>query len=215
MITLADTISRVRVKFEQGSTTRWTDAAITQAINEGLETLAESTSFFERYCTIPLSSNRRWFDLRGFTPETVVRIKSIWTSNRNEWLRPVSVEDLPYDWHKSVGEPQVFFVRGIYWFGVWPYETSGSGYLRVYFSGIPSRLEGIPAVIADLPDDHIPALEDYALYQLSVQDREHDASIRHYQSYLKRERDLKRIVDGRYVAGGMNAFETNAARGHL
>ena len=215
MIALSDIIARVRVKFEQSSSTRWSDADITQAINEGLESLAEATGFFERYATIPLASNRRWFDLRGFTPETVVRIKSIYNTNRTEWLRPVSIEDLPYKWHDSTGEPQVFIVRGIYWFAVWPYETSGSGYLRVYFKGIPSRLAGTPAVIPDLPDDHIPALEDYALYQLACQDREHDRAIQHYQSYLKRETELKHRVESRLTAGSGGAFDTSASRGHL
>ncbi len=202
MIPLADIISRVRTKFEQPGSTRWSDSAITQAINEGLETLAEATSFYERYVTIPLGNNRRWYDLRGFTPETVVRIRSVWSSNRNEWLRPVSIEDLPYDWMKSVGEPQTFWTRGIHWLGVYPYETSGTGWLRVFFSGIPSRFAGTPSVLYDLPDDHVPALEDYALYQLSAMDREHDRAIGHFQAYIQRERDLSHFVDGRLVAGG-------------
>jgi len=74
MISLADITNRVRTKHEAATSVRWSDAAIHKRINEGLECLAESTYFYERYTTIALMPNRTWYDVRGFTPETVLRI---------------------------------------------------------------------------------------------------------------------------------------------
>jgi hypothetical protein len=200
MIPLSDLISRVRTKYEQSSNVRWSDDDITSAINEGLQSLAEGTGFYERYVTIPLAQPRQWYDVRGFTPEVVVHIKSIHNSNRNLWLKPVSTEELPYNWEQSVGEPQYFFTRGIHWFGVWPRpEANNAGWLRVYFAGIPQDFTFGQQVLRDLPDNHLPALEDYALYELSAQDRETARAIQHYRSYLKREKDLQDFIDGRRV----------------
>lgn len=202
MIPLSDLVSRVRTRAEHSGSTRWTDAAIQKVINDGLECLAESSHFYERYVTIPGQPYRQWFDLRGFTPETPIRIKSIWSSNRNEWLRPVATSDLPWDWEESVGEPQVYFTRGVHWFGLWPkFGSSASGYYRVYFTGVPQKFDYTQAVLRDLPDNHLPALEDYALYEMAVQDRDHKRAMLHYLSYMRREKDLKNFMDRRMVGG--------------
>lgn len=203
MIPLSEIISRVRTKHESATGVRWSDDDIQSAINEGLQSLAEGTYFYERYATVPIQEGRQWYDLRGFTPEVVVRIKSIHSSNRNYWLTPISTEMLPYNWEQSVGEPQTFFTRGIYWYGVWPRagSDSTSGYHRVYFAGIPQDFSHPQAVLRDLPDNHVPALEDYALYEMAAQDRESKRAIMHYQSYLKRQRDLREFMDNRLQGG--------------
>lgn len=204
MILLADLIARIRVQHEQASAVRWTDADITEAINEGLETLAEATHFYERYTTIPFSAcaNRNYINLEGFVPETVVRITSIYNSNRTEWLRPVSPNLLPYDWTQSVGEPQVFFTRGANWLGLWPRNDGTTGYLRVHYSGVPVRVANTTEVILrDLPDNHLPALELYALYELAAQDRESKRAVQLFGKYKERERRLKMYIDGRRSSG--------------
>ena len=200
MIQLSDIISRIRTKHEQATNVRWTDANIQGIINEGLESLAESTHFYERYTTIPMAVSRHWYDLRGFVPETVVRIRSVYNTNRTEWLRPGAVENLPYDWLLSVGEPQVYFTRGIHWLGVWPKPGNGNaGFLRVYFSAIPAHFTFTQAVLRDLPDNHIPALEDYALYEMAAQDRQGARAKTLYRSYLAREKGLQDFIDRRMV----------------
>ena len=212
MIPLSDLISRVRTKHEHATSVRWTDADIQKVINEGLECLAEATHFYERYITVPIQMSRTWYDLRGFTPEVVVSIKSIHSSTRNYWLKPISVRDLPYNWEQSVGEPQCFFTRGCHWYGVWPRAGSdeSSGFHRVYFAGIPQRFENTQAVLRDLPDNHVIALEDYALYELAAQDREWKRAQQLFQSYRKREKDLADFIDGRRnpsTAGAMYSHQ--------
>jgi len=188
MIPLSEVVSRVRTRYEQASSVRWSDADIIKYINEGLECLAEATEFYERYVTIQMRPEQNWYDLRGFTPETVVSIKSVYSSVRDDWLQPVDENDLQFKWEESTGDPQVFFTRGAYWLGVWPSNgTSASGELRVYFSGIPNRFTINQEVLYDLPNDHYPALEDYALHEMAMQDGDADLAMRYWNSYLERE----------------------------
>lgn len=204
MISLADITARVRTKFEASSTTRWTDARIHSFINEGLENLAEAGSWYERYTTVPEQANRTWYDLRGFTPETVVHIKSIWSTSRNDWLTPVTEDQLDPQWEDATGQPQTFFTRGIYWLGVYPRlgESDTAGYLRVYFAGVPQAFNYTQAVLRDLPDDYIPALEDYTMYAMSLVDREPKKAMMHWASYLKREKSLHDFTGRRMEGGG-------------
>ena len=208
MILLSDLISRIRTQHEMTGArgqARWSDGDILDIINEGLETLAEETHFYERYTTIPFSriTNRVWFDLRGFAPETVVRVTSIYNSNRTEWLRPVSTQMLPWDWVRSVGEPQVFFTRGIYQIGTWPHSNGTAGFLRVHYSGLPQKHRNVTEVtLRDLPDNHLQALEYYCLYEMSMQDREPKRGLQLYQKYLEREKQLRDFIDNRKDEAG-------------
>lgn len=207
MIPLSTIVGRVRARYEQSSTVRWSDDDIKKYINEGLETLAEASDFYERYTTVALENGRQYYDLRGFTPETVVSVKSVWSSARNDWLQPVDSGDLQFQWEASTGDPQVFFTRGIHWLGVWPRPGStNTGSLRVYFSGIPYRYTIDQAVLADLPDDHVPALEEYALHEMAIQDGDVDLSMRYWASYIERENRLSRFADHRLDGGTVGRY---------
>lgn len=202
MIPLADVAARVRVRYEAasgGASTRYTDANLYTFINDGLRELAEATLFYERYATIPLEAGRRFYDLRGFTPETVVRIKSVWSTTRNDWLKPAVVEDFDTAWEEATGDPQTFFTRGIYWLVVDPAPTSTAGFLRVYFAGIPGEFTHAQAVLGDLPDDFVPALEAYALYEMAAMDRKTKAALLYWKDYRAREASLTAFVDRRSV----------------
>lgn len=203
MIPLSEIISRVRTRYEVSDTVRWSDDDIKGFINEGLETLAEATDFYERYTTIPIE-DRTWYDLRGFVPETVVSIKSVWSSVRNDWLTPVDEGDLQFKWEESTGDPHLFFTRGAYWLGVWP--RGSSGFLRVYYAGIPNHYEVDQSVLHELSDDNIPALEDYALHEMAFQDGEPAAALRYWESYQTREKQLAMFVDHRLDGGITSKF---------
>jgi hypothetical protein len=212
MVPLSTILSRTRTRYEAesgGSTVRFSDTNLTLYVNEGLETLSEATGFYERYATVPVQVSRQYYDLRGFTPETVVSITSVWSSVRNDWLRPANFEQLGTIWEDAVGTPQVFFPRGVFWIGVYPRSEDTSGYLRVYFQGIPSRYTHSQAVLGDLPDDFAPALEDYALYEMAAADGNPKRALFHWSNYQKREAALgnylrRRIVGARAgVMGGV------------
>ena len=59
MLTLSDIRSRVRTRFEAASTTRWSNADINAAINDGLGELSEATRYFERWVSILLRPRGR------------------------------------------------------------------------------------------------------------------------------------------------------------
>ena len=209
MVPISRIITRIRVRYDAesgGSSVRWSDGAIVNFINCGLETLAEATGFYERYVTIPVQQGRQYYDLRGFTPETVVSITSVWSSTRNDWLRPANLEQLGIDWELPIGTPQVWFARGIFWMGVYPRSEADSGFLRVYFQGVPSRLNHPQAVLGDLPNDFYPALEDYALYEMAGGDGNPKRALIHWASYMKREKALGDFLRRRIVGDRAGRF---------
>jgi hypothetical protein len=197
LIPLSQIAARVRTKFEAESTARWTDQGIYDAVNEGLEELAEATLFFERYVTIPLVADRTYYDLRGYLPESAIGVTSVWDTTTSAWLTPINQGDLGFRWEESAGEPQFYFLRGANWLGVWPKVSTTSGFIRVHFAGLPPRFTTPQSVLSDLPDDYVPALEEYALYELSAQDGETDKAIAHYQEYAAKEKSLADFVSRR------------------
>lgn len=206
MIPAGQILARVRTRHESLASTRWSDEAIYKALNEGLDDLSLQTRFYERYATIPIRRDTTYYDLRGFTPETPIALKSIWSTSRQEWLQPTAAELLDRidrSWDIATGDPQAWWTKGIYWVGVWPKPTSAiSGYLRVYFAGMAPHFGHAQAVLADLPNDFVPALEDYALYELAAQDGETERALRHWGEYGARVMRFKGAVDKRMTKAG-------------
>ncbi len=210
MIPLSTLLTRIRARYETdsgGSTTRFTDANLITYVNEGLEDLAEESGFYERYCSIPVEADRTYYDVRGYTPEVVVSVKSVWSSARNDYLIKTNPEQLGSDWEDETGgQPVHFWTRGIYWLTIHPKPTATSGYLRVKFSGIPARFTFTQQVLGDLPDRFHPALEDYALYEMAGADRQPKKAMRYFQSYKQREKSLRSLVDRRLVDSTTGCF---------
>lgn len=203
MVPLSELQTRVRRRYEAesgGANTRFSNADIQRFINAGLETLAEETGFYERYVTIPVAGGRTYYDLRGFTPEIVVSIKSVWSTVRNEWLYPAKDGDLDSQWETAVGTPQEFWTEGINWLGVFPKASGTSGYFRVFFSGVPGPFTHPQAVLAELPDSYVTALEDYALYEMAAADRLPKRALLHWADYSRREKSLREFVDRRLAS---------------
>jgi hypothetical protein len=190
-------------------------------VNEGLESLAEATLFYERYTTLPLQEGVTWYDLRGFTPETVLKIKSVWNEEGNMWLEPGNPGKLDMRWEQATGNPRTFWARGIYYFGIYPKHDSAPStdgqarvYLRVYFAGIPSRFTNTQAVLSDLPDDHVQALVDYVLYEMYAIDGETQMSLYYWNKYVTRETELARFVDGRVDGARTGSLNENIMSGY-
>jgi hypothetical protein len=216
MIPLSTLLTRTRARYETaagGSTTRFTDAILTDYVNEGLETLAESTGFYERYCTIPVEENRIYYDVRGFTNETVLNVKSVWSSAFEDFLNQTNPEELGSTWEENVGGPPVrWWTRGIYWIVIHPIPDATSGFLRVKFSGIPARMTFSQYVLGDLPDRYYPALEDYVLYEMAGADKQPKRAVQHFASYLQREKSLGDLVSRRLVDSSCGAIGRYAGR---
>lgn len=198
MIQLSTLVQHIRWRFDAASSTRVTDAAIIQALNEGLDELAEATGFYERNVTIPIRNGRTYYDLRGWFPETALGVTSVWNTVSTRWLHPASEEDLSYArWKRVFGDPRNYWIRGLYWMGIFPKAAADSGYFRVYFKALPPPLVHMNDAIPDLPDDFNNDLEDYALYELFSREGETTKALAMWQSFQEGEDRLKKLVKDR------------------
>lgn len=199
MIPLSEIINNVRIRHEAMSSTRWKDVDIRDAINEGLDDLSDVTRFYERHVSVPVGNLRTYYDLRGWLPETALGVTSIWSDVIEDWLTPVKVSDLRTRWEQSTGPSRSFFMRGLFWMGVWPKPEATAGFLRVYFAGFAPHFDFPQAVLRDFPDDFVPALEEYALYELAAQDGETTRALMHFSDYAARAITLTNFVARRRV----------------
>lgn len=197
MIPLSTIIANVRTRYEAESTVRWSDADITDAINEGLDDLSEVTHFYERHVAVPIIGKKNYYDLRGWLPENALGVTSIWSSVRETWLIPATVNQWRSQWERSSGPAEQFAMRGFFWMAIWPRPESGDGYFRVYFPGLAPHYTHAQSVLLDLLDDFEPALEDYALYELNAQDGEGELAVKHFKNYEDRAKKLADFVERR------------------
>jgi hypothetical protein len=197
LIPLSQIIANVRTRYEASSPIRWPDFDIRDALNEGLDDLSETTRFYERHVTIPFGNLRSYYDLRGWLPESALGVTSVWSNVLNDWLTPVSAMQLRSRWEQAEGPSLEYFMRGLFWMVVWPRPAVASGSMRVYFAGHAPHFTHSQAVLLDLTDDFVPALEEYALYEMAAQDGETSRALSHWQDYDGRAQELAKNVERR------------------
>ena len=207
MLTLSDIRSRVRTRFEAASTTRWANADVNAAINDGLAELSEATRYYERWVSVPLRA-RTYFDLRGLTPETVLSVTAVWHDSGCRWLTPMNVTDMTYEeWELTTGNPIGWFTRGLWWLGIHPKPSSDlDEWLRVYYTGVAPSLTSDEHEPKQLPDEFVPALEEYALYELLQRDGETDKALYWWGKYKERERALEQHLAHRVTTARTGAI---------
>jgi len=193
MLTLSEIRSRVRTRFEAASSTRWSDADINAAINDGLAELSEATRYFEQWVSIPLKGLRTYYDLRGLVPDGCLSVTAVRHEDGNRWLTPTNWRDMKYEeWEETTGEPIAWFTRGLWWLALWPHPSADvDQWVRAYYSAVAPELEEDGEEPAQLPDEFVPALEEYALYELQQRDGETDKALYWWQQYKAREKALE------------------------
>lgn len=199
-VTLSQLRERVRERFEHSSTTRWEDSDIDKSINEALEELSVATNFYEDSATIDFGDGRTYYDLRAIASEVPIKVTHISTADA-EWLCPSSVRELGVqEWEKTEGEPDRWFVRGLFWLGLYPKpaadESSG---MTVYYSRVHPTLENDSDTLQQLPDSLADCVVDYTLYDLYAQEGETEKALGLWQSYLEGEATLRNLVERRTV----------------
>ena len=207
MLTLSDIRSRVRTKFE-AATTRWSDADIDAAINDGLGELSEATRYYESWVSIKLKASRTYYDLRGLTPETAMSVTAVWHEPGVRWLSPMALQDITYEeWEETSGNPTGWFVRGLWWLGVWPHPSSDvDEFLRVYYSAVAPKLVDDGDEPRQLPDEFAPALEEYAVYELQQREGETDKALYWWGKYKEREKALEQHMAHRVTTARTGAI---------
>jgi hypothetical protein len=193
MLTLSEIRSRVRTRFEASSSTRWSDVDVNAAINEGLAELSEATRYYERSASLLLKEKRTYYDLRGLTPEIPLSVTAIWHEPGVRWLTPIHLCDIGYEeWEETRGSPISWFIRGQFWLGLWPSPSADlDENIRVYYTGVAPALEEDGEEPAQLPDEFVPAIEEYALYELHQREGETEKALFWWGKYSEREKALE------------------------
>ena len=180
----------------------WTAADINTALNEAYEELSDSSEWHERNAILKLLSKRTYNDLRFAlgSGEIVLTLKHAYNSTTRRWLDPVELRDLDYrtfhQWEDITGEPEKFFLRGLFWLGTFPKQNTDSGNLKLYYTAIP------PAMSADtdepgFPEEFQHGLIEYALGDLLAQEGETQKGLAHFREYLIYEAGLTGYAQGR------------------
>ncbi len=179
----------------------WTEAEVQAAINEGYEEMSDASEWYERDHNLPLLSKRTYYDLRSaLGGETVLTFQHAYNQTTRRWLYPGELRELDYrtfnQWEEITGQPEQFFVRGLFWLGTFPKAAADSGTIQTYFTALP------PALFVDgdtpgSPEEFHYGLVEYALGDLLSQDGETQKALLHFKEYLTYEAGLKGWVEGR------------------
>lgn len=200
---------------EQGGLVRWSKADIDGAINEGIQELSDATEFYERYFTLQLRNFASYYDLRTVCPDTILRVTACFNQSNNLWLKPEEVKELDYkvarQWELVQGEPTRYFMRGLWWFGVYPAGPSTQGILKIYYRAIHPNLVSSSDSPQQLPDDYHNSLVDYAVYTLLADDIETTQAMQFWNRYKAAEIDLARqsSAGGRLGSARIGNLGTN------
>lgn len=189
-----------RLAETQASPVFYTPAQVDKAINEGYQELSDFAEWYERRATFFSIARRTYYDLRTITPDTVLTVRGIFNPLTNQWLNPGSVRDLDRDvyprWESNIGgavRSQTYFMRGLFWLGIWPKNTSDHQPFALVYTAMP----GVFVADSDafqFQEEFDSALIEYALYDLFAQDRETKKALYHYQEYEKQAARFKVFV---------------------
>lgn len=193
---------------EHGTPVFWTDADVSAALNAGEMELADATEWNEQHVTVPLTTDRTYYDLRSVIGDNFLAIRPNFDTQTNRWLLPSSVREMDARdrrWEMGTGEPQRFFTRGLFWLGLWPTPQADLGTFKQYYVGLPD-----PMVDDDdepgFPDTWHYACVDFALTELWAMDGETAFAMAAWAAYLGAEAELRVWVDTRAGQATMNGF---------
>ncbi len=192
-----------RLEESSASPIFWTVAQVKEAINKGQREISDATEWYETSDTIALTASQYVYDLTdavaGLSP-LPLSVKACRNDQTLRWMRPTTVRELDtaglQRWETSVGEPDMFAIRGLYWLQFERAVSSTAGTVTVFYSALPADLSANGDTPAFPQEFHL-ALVDFALYDLLCQDRENHKAIYFWEKYKTREEKLKRYVQQR------------------
>lgn len=174
------------------NTVFWTDANIDTSINEGLEEIAEASEYYETSESESLVADQPVYNLKTLLDYDLLRITSIWNPQRTQWMYPTAphlLGRLYRRWEAIKGQPEAYYVRGLWNLRPYPKAAQSSGTLTLDYVAIPPLLAADDAV-PGFPEEFQYGLVEYALYDLLAQDQETAEALLHYVEYLKHESGL-------------------------
>ncbi len=198
-MTLAEMKSDVRRRLNESGAEFFSDDDIADSLQEGLDEIADITEYYEREATLGLLTGRTYYDLRTVLPDTFLSPRAAWNTTTQRWLTATDARDLDertfVQWELTYGEPVRYLMRGNWWLGTWPRNSSDSLGIRMIYTSIPAALtdDEEPA----FPVEFHMAAPDFAVFDLLGQERETQKALALWNSFLGYCAGLKKHVQSR------------------
>jgi hypothetical protein len=176
----------------------WALAQQKEALNDAYFEMADATEFAETSESVDLTTDT-YYDLSSVLDNVPLTVHGVFSPQLNHWLTPTTVRELDDRWARWVdqaGEPQEFFIRGLWWLGTYPKLSSAAGTMTVHYTYVPAALSA-DGDTPGFPQEFHVGLLDYAMYDLLCQEREGKKALKFYDSYLGYQERLKQFVQGR------------------
>jgi hypothetical protein len=173
---------------------------VKESINDGYEEMADLSEFHEAITTIPTEPSTIYFDMIDELSENFLAVRRAWNNKTEKWLVPCDYRFLDSKvyprWETVLGNPEIFFTRGLWELGLYPMETEAGCSIRLNYVSIP------PALTASYEEPRIPAqfqngLVEYALYDLLAQDGKTEKALSHWKQYIQIQETFNRHVRSR------------------
>ena len=200
-----------RLAEDQVSPDFWTVADVHEAINDGYEEISDASEWFERMVSIPLLDHRPYYDLRTVLDgDTILSPGRCLNVTTQRWMDPTHVRNLDYHTYRrweaiAASQIEKFFQRGLWWMGVFPQQGSDSGFIRFFYTAMPSPLV-LDTDTPGFPQEFHYALVDYALGDLKGQEAETKLALTEWKKYFAQEAALTLYVQGRQKEDRINAL---------
>ena len=209
-MTFAEMKTSVRRQLDESGTVFYADDDIEDAINDGYAEMADVTEFFERQANIPILKKRTYFDLSTILTDTFLSPRRVYDPTASRWLEPTDTNEMDRhsyrQWELTEGTPVKMLMRGNWWFGVWPKDTTNHYRpVRMYYTSIPDALTDDDEEPQFDREFH-PGLVSYALSDLLGQARETKKALAHWAAFVSHAQRLKDFVEGRTTLARVNTL---------
>lgn len=202
-MTLGEIIDDVltRIEEETGSPSRWSRSDARDSINDGLDELSDATEFYERTAVFTLRARAVYHDVRTVGDEPFLRVSSIYNPARSRWIDATNVRDLDdftsRQWIRNDGEPDQWFMRGLWWLGIYPRSRSQDSVLHLKGKALHPHMTDETERPRQLPEEYHRTLVEYAVYDLLARDDETAKALEHFSEFEKMSRELDKRVANR------------------
>ena len=176
-----------RLNDDPNDPTFYTQSAIDDALNEGMEVLAEDVKAWRRTVMVPKADGQQLYDMRAFADD-VYAISRVWDTTYEQRLEVISLASLDQFrqrwWEVTSTYQEYWYSLSPYLFGVYPAPATGQGVLRVDYLAWPKIMDDDEEE-PELHEADQAALVEYGVYLGLMQQWEPGRASERFKSYLE------------------------------